>query len=145
MEPRLTHYLGYGKGQAPKREADQLRENHRNGTSKKTLLSEDGKLEIEYRGIGSRRFEPQFIRKGQKRFGGCDSKIIAMYAQGMTVREIKALLEEQYKVEVSADLISTVTDSVLEDVLEWQNRPLETMYPVIFFDALGSKSATKER
>ena len=62
-----------------------------------------------------------------------------MYAQGMTVREIKAFLEEQYKVEVSADLISTVTDSVLDDVLEWQNRPLEVMYSVVFFDALRVK------
>jgi putative transposase len=62
-----------------------------------------------------------------------------MYAQGMTVREIKRFLEEQYKVEVSADLISTVTDSVMDDVLEWQNRPLERMYPVVFFDALRVK------
>jgi putative transposase len=84
-------------------------------------------------------FEPQFIRKGQRRFGGFDAKIIAMYAQGMTVREIKLFLEEQYKVEVSADLISTVTDSVLDDVLKWQNRPLEKMYPVVFFDALRVK------
>ena len=78
-------------------------------------------------------------RKGQRRFGGFDQKIIAMYAQGMTVREIQRFLEEQYKVEVSADLISTVTDSVLEDVVEWQNRPLESMYPVVFFDALRVK------
>src|ERR1700719_2796323 len=84
-------------------------------------------------------FEPQFIRKGQKRFGGCDTKIIAMYAQGMTVREIKRFLEEQYKVEVSSDLISTVTDSVLEDVIEWQHRPLDPMYAVVFFDALRVK------
>jgi putative transposase len=63
----------------------------------------------------------------------------AMYAQGMTVREIKRFLEEQYKVEVSVDLISTVTDSVMEDVIEWQNRPLEAMYPVVFFDALRVK------
>src|SRR6267378_1284667 len=84
-------------------------------------------------------FEPQFIRKGQKRFGGFDTKIIAMYAQGMTVREIKRFLEEQYKVEISTDLISTVTDSILEDVIEWQNRPLEPMYPVVFFDALRVK------
>ena len=84
-------------------------------------------------------FEPQFIRKGQKRFGGFDTKIIAMYAQGMTVREIKRFLEEQYKVEVSSDLISAVTDSVLEDVIEWKARPLESMYPVVFFDALRVK------
>ena len=135
----LTHYLGYAKGEAPKQEEGQRRENHRNGSSKKTLISEEGKLEIEVARDRSGEFEPQFIRKGQKRFGGFDTKIIAMYAQGMTVREIKRFLEEQYKVEVSTDLISTVTDSVLEDVIEWQNRPLEPMYPVVFFDALRVK------
>ena len=135
----MSHYLGYEKGQAPKVGAEQKRENHRNGTSKKTLVSEDGKLEIEVPRDRSGEFEPQFIRKGQRRFGGFDSKIIALYAQGMTVREIKAFLEEQYKVEISADLISTVTDSVLDDVVEWQNRPLEKMYPVVFFDALRVK------
>ncbi len=88
----------------------------------------------------NRRVEPQFIRKGQKRFGGFDTKIIAMYAQGMTVREIKRFLEEQYKVEVSADLISTVTASVMEDVVEWQNRPLEPMYAVVFFDRFKSQN-----
>jgi putative transposase len=129
----MTHYLGYKKGQAPKVEADQKRENHRNGTSKKTILSDDGELEIEVPRDQAGEFEPQFIRKGQRRFGGFYSKIIAMYAQGMTVCEIKAFLEEQYKVEVSADLISAVTDSVIEDVLEWQNRPVERVYPVVFF------------
>ena len=135
----MTHYLGYEKGHAPKLEGDQERENHRNGRSKKTLLSEEGKLEIEVPRDRAGEFEPQFIRKGQRRFGGFDSKIIAMYARGMTVREIKAFLEDQYKVEVSTDLISVVTDSVSEDVLEWQNRPLEKMYPVVFFDALRVK------
>ncbi|HEX4201898.1 MAG TPA: IS256 family transposase [Chthoniobacterales bacterium] len=135
----MTHYLGYEKGHAPTVPAEEKRENHRNGTSKKTLVSEDGKLEIEVPRDRAGEFEPQFVRKGQRRFGGFDSKIIAMYAQGMTVREIKAFLEEQYKVEISADLISTVTDSVLDDVVEWQNRPLEKMYPVVFFDALRVK------
>jgi putative transposase len=135
----MTHYLGYEKGQAPQREEDKKQKNHRNGTSKKTLLSEDGKLEIEVPRDRTGEFDPQFIRKGQRRFGGFDQKIIAMYAQGMTVREIQRFLEEQYKVEVSADLISTVTGSVLEDVVEWQNRPLESMYPVVFFDALRVK------
>src|SRR5467141_2652291 len=135
----MTHYLGYEKGQAPQLKADQERETHRNGTSKKTIVSEDGKLAIEVPRDRAGEFEPQFIRKGQRRFGGFDSKIIAMYAQGMTVREIKAFLEEQYKVEVSADLISTVTDSIIDDILEWQNRPLERMYPVVFFDALRVK------
>ncbi|VVM06961.1 hypothetical protein MAMC_01378 [Methylacidimicrobium cyclopophantes] len=135
----MTHHLGYEKGQVPKMEAGRKRENHRNGTSKKTLVSEDGKLEIEVPRDRTGEFEPQFIRKGQRRFRGFDSKIIGMYAQGMTVREIQAFLEEQYKVEVSADLICTVTDSVWEDVLEWQSRPLERMYPVVFFDALRVK------
>ena len=135
----MTHYLGYEKGQAPPRDENQKPKNYRNGTSKKTLLSEDGKLEIEVPRDRTGQFDPQFIRKGQRRFGGFDQKIIAMYAQGMTVREIQRFLEEQYKVEVSADLISTVTDSVWEDVLEWQNRPLEPMYPVVFFDALRVK------
>ena len=136
----MTHYVGYEKGhQAPKLEAKQERTHHRNGTSKKTILSEEGKLEIEVPRDRTGEFEPQFIRKGQRRFGGFDSKIIAMYAQGMSLREIKRFLEEQYKVEVSADLISTVTDSVMEDVVEWQNRPLERMYPVVFFDALRVK------
>jgi putative transposase len=135
----MTHYLGYERGQAPKLESEEKRENHRNGTSKKTLVSEGGKLEIEVPRDRAGDFEPQFIRKGQRRFGGFDTKIIAMYAQGMTVREIKAFLEQQYKVEVSADLISTITDSVREDVVEWQNRPLEKMYPLVFFDALRVK------
>jgi len=135
----MTHYLGYEKGQAPQQQEGKKRDNYRNGTSKKTLLSEDGKLEIEVPRDRTGEFDPQFIRKGQRRFGGFDQKIIAMYAQGMTVREIQRFLEEQYKVEVSADLISTVTDSVLEDVVEWQNRPLESMYPVVFFDALRVK------
>ena len=88
------------------------------------------------RGIELESLNRSSSAKGQKRFGGFDTKIIAMYAQGMTVRENKRFLEEQYKVEVSSDLISTVTDSVLEDVIEWQNRPLDPMYPVVFFDAL---------
>src|SRR5882762_2468124 len=139
LSGEMTHYLGYAKGEAPKLEEGQVRQNHRNGGSKKTLVSEDGNLEIEVPRDRAAEFEPQFIRKGQKRFGGFDSKIIAMYAQGMTVREIKAFLEEQYKVEVSADLISTVTDSIIDDILEWRNRPLERMYPVVFFDALRVK------
>jgi putative transposase len=103
------------------------------------LISEGGHLAIEVPRDRAGEFEPQFIRKGQKRFGGFDAKIIAMYAQGMSVREIRRFLEEQYKVEVSHDLISVVTDSVIEDALEWQNRPLDAMYPVVFFDALRVK------
>ena len=130
----LTHHLGYAKGEAPE-EVD----NHRNGYSKKTVVGEDGAMEIEVPRDRSGSFEPILIAKGQKRFEGFDEKIIAMYARGMTVREIQGFLLDHYKVEVSADFISTVTDSVLEAVVEWQNRPLERSYPVIYFDALRVK------
>ena len=122
----LTHHLGYAKGEAPE-EID----NHRNGYSKKTVVGEDGAMEIEVPRDRSGSFEPLLIAKGQKRFEGFDEKIIAMYARGMTVREIAGFLLDHHKVEVSADFISTVTDSVLEAVVEWQNRPLERSYPVI--------------
>ena len=95
------------------------------------------KIEVPRDRSGS--FEPLLIAKGQKRFEGFDEKIIAMYARGMTVREIQGFLLDQYKVEVSADFISTVTNSVLEAVVEWQNRPLERSYPVVYFDALRVK------
>jgi transposase-like protein len=130
----LTHHLGYAKGEAPE-EID----NHRNGYSKKTVVGEDGAMEIEVPRDRSGSFEPLLIAKGQKRFEGFDEKIIAMYARGMTVREIAGFLLDHYKVEVSADFISTVTDSVLEAVVEWQNRPLERSYPVVYFDALRVK------
>jgi putative transposase len=87
----MNHYLRYEKGQAPKLEAGQERQNHRNGTSKKTLISEEGNLEIEVPRDRTGDFEPQFIAKGQRRFGGFDNKIIAMYAQGMTVRSDQTL------------------------------------------------------
>ena len=97
----MTHYLGYEKGQAPPRDEDQKPKNHRNGTSKKILLSEDGKLEIQVPRDRTGEFDPQFIRKGQRRFGGFDQKIIAMMPKGW---EIQRFLEEQYKVEVWTDL-----------------------------------------
>jgi len=91
-----------------RRENGKKRDNHRNGTSKKTLLSKEGKLEIEIPQDRTGEFDPQFVRKGQRRFGGFDQKIIAMYAQGMMVREIQRFLEEQYKVGSRPDLISTL-------------------------------------
>ncbi len=84
-------------------------------------------------------FEPQIIKKGQRRFDGFDDKIISMYARGMSVREIRGHLEELYGVEVSPDLISRVTDEVMDEVREWQTRPLDEVYPIIIFDALRVK------
>ena len=84
-------------------------------------------------------FEPRLIGKHERRFTGFDDKVIALYARGLTVREIQAFLKESYAVEVSPDLISAVTDAVLEEVTAWQTRPLELLYPVVFFDALRVK------
>ena len=130
----LTHHLGYAKGEAPGEAG-----NHRNGYSSKRVLGEGGEMEIAVPRDRQGSFEPLLIGKGQKRFEGFDEKIIAMYARGMTVREIQGFLLDQYRVEVSPDFISTVTDGVMEEVSEWQNRPLERSYPVVFFDALRVK------
>ena len=131
----LTHHLGYAKGGSPTEEGG----NCRNGTSAKMVVGEGGKVEIAIPRDRQSTFEPRLIAKGQKRFEGFDEKIIALYARGMTVREIQGLLLDQYHVEVGHDFISTVTDAVLAEVVEWQNRPLERMYPIIFFDALRVK------
>lgn len=131
----LTHHLGYAAG------ADKPSEgkNHRNGASGKTVLTKDGPLRIEVPRDRSGSFEPLLIPKHERRFTGFDDKIVAMYARGMTVREIQGFLAEQYGTEVSPDLISSVTDAVMSEVTAWQARALEPMYPVVFFDALRVK------
>jgi transposase-like protein len=131
----LTHHLGYARGGAP----EEAEGNCRNGTSAKTLIGEGGEVTIAVPRDRHSTFEPRLIAKGQKRFAGFDEKIIAMYARGMTVREIQGLLQDQYHVDVGHDFISTVTDAVLGEVVEWQNRPLERLYPIVFFDALRVK------
>lgn len=113
--------------------------NHRNGYSKKTVLTETSKIDIKVPRDREGSFDPKLIARYQRRFPGFDEKIVSMYARGMTVREIQGHLIEIYGLEVSPDLISTVTDAVLETVAEWQNRPLEAMYPLVFFDALRVK------
>ena len=113
--------------------------NHRNGVSAKTVATDEGTVRIEVPRDRHGSFEPLLIPKHERRFTGFDDKIIAMYARGMTVREIQAFIEEQYGVEVSPELISTVTDAVMSEVKAWQARPLESMYPVVFFDALRVK------
>jgi len=117
--------------------------NHRNGYSKKTVLTETSKIDIKVPRDREGTFDPKLIQRYQRRFPGFDEKIVSMYARGMTVREIQGHLLDLYGLEVSPDLVSTITDAVLETVAEWQNRPLEAMYPLIFFDALASKSATR--
>lgn len=131
----LTHHLGYAAG-ATKPE---LTTNHRNGTSGKTVITDDGPVSIEVPRDREGTFEPQLIGKHERRFTGFDDKIIALYARGLTVREIQAFLHEAYAVEVSPDLISTVTDAIVAEVTAWQSRPLDPLYPVVFFDALRVK------
>lgn len=131
----LSHHLGYPPGAAKTEDAS----NHRNGASGKTVLTEDGPLRIEVPRDREGSFEPVLIPKHERRFTGFDDKIVAMYARGMTVREIQGFLAEQYGTEVSPEFISSVTDAVMAEVGAWQSRPLEPMYPVIFFDALRVK------
>jgi putative transposase len=131
----LTHHLGY----APRGAKPEDTTNHRNGTSGKTVLTDDGPLPLEVPRDRDGSFEPRLIGKHERRFTGFDDKVIALYARGLTVREIQAFLREMYGVDVSPDLISTVTDGVVAEVTAWQARPLEPMYPVVFFDALRVK------
>ena len=131
----LSHHLGYALGSTRPEEAA----NQRNGKSAKTVLTEDGPLRIEVPRDRAGSFEPILIPKHERRFTGFDDKIVAMYARGMTVREIQGFLAEQYGTEVSPEFISSVTDAVMAEVTAWQGRPLEPMYPVVFFDALRVK------
>jgi putative transposase len=131
----LTHHLGYPPGGTKPEDTT----NHRNGTSGKRVLTDDGPLAIDVPRDREGSFEPPLIAKHERRFAGFDDKILALYARGLTVREIQAFLAEMYAVEVSPDLISTVTDAVVAEVTAWQGRPLEPMYPVVYFDALRVK------
>ena len=110
--------------------------NRHNGRSQKTVLTGTSKVTLDIPRDRAGTFDPQLIAKYQRRFPDFDEKIISMYARGMTVREIRGHLQELYGIEVSPDLISTVTDAVLEEVSEWQNRPLDACYAIVFFDAI---------
>lgn len=135
LEAELTHHLGYPKNSPEGKNTG----NSRNGKSAKTLKTDQGELTITTPRDRNSGFSPQIVKKGQRRFTGFDDKILSMYARGMTTRDIQAHLEDIYGVEVSADLISTVTDQILEEVKEWQNRPLEALYPIVYFDAVWLK------
>src|SRR4051812_48403922 len=131
----LSEHLGYEKGDPAGRGSG----NSRNGYSSKTVLGDDGAVEIAVPRDRNGSFAPQIVPKGQTRLDGFDDRIISLYARGLSVREIQGHLQELYGIEVSPDLISRVTDAVLDEVREWQSRPLDPLYPVIFFDALRVK------
>jgi putative transposase len=129
----LTGHLGY----APHERAGTG--NARNGTTSKRLITEAGSVELDVPRDRAGTFEPRIVRKGQRRLDGIDKLVISLYARGMTVRDIQAHLGEIYEVDVSPDLISKITDAVLDEVKEWQARPLDSVYPVIFLDAIVCK------
>jgi len=135
MSAELTEHLGYKPHQEPPGGTG----NTRNGSTTKTLATEHGPVEVRTPRDRNSSFEPQIVRKGQRRFEGFDDKILALYSRGLSTRDIEAHLAEIYGVKVGRDLISRVTDAVLDDVREWQQRPLDDVYPVIFLDALVLK------
>ncbi len=132
MGAEMNLHLGYPLGQ-PKPPGQA---NERNGASGKTVITDRGPVRVDVPRDRDGSFEPILIPKHERRFTGFDERIIAMYARGMSVREIQGFLAEHYGTEVSPDFISSVTDEVMAEALSWQSRPLETMYPVVFFDAL---------
>ena len=135
LEAEMATHLGYGKHEPAAKSSG----NRRNGKSKKTLKGEFGEIEITTPRDREATFEPRIIEKGQTRMAGLDTKILSMYARGMTTRDIQGHLEEIYGVEVSPTLISNVTDAVLDEVRTWQARPLDAVYPIVFLDALVVK------
>jgi putative transposase len=135
LQAEMSGHLGYDKHDPSGRGSG----NSRNGTGSKTLKTELGAVEIEVPRDRDGTFEPQLVKKRQTRFKGFDEKIVALYARGMTVRDIQGHLEELYGVEVSPDLISRATSAVMEDVLAWQGRPLDPVYPIVYLDALVVK------
>ena len=134
-----NNVLDVNKAQESNSDQDKLPPNKRNGTTKKTVITDLGEIDLNVPRDRNSTFEPISVPKRERRIKGIDDKIISMYARGMSTREISSHLEELYGVGVSAEFISHVTESVLEDVKEWQNRPLDACYPVVFFDALRVK------
>ena len=131
LEAEMSHHLGYEKNEQSKSAG-----NYRNGSSSKKLLTDQGDLEVNIPRDRHGNFEPKLVGKYQRRLAGFDDKILSLYARGMTVREIQGHIEEIYQTEVSPDLISTVTDEVMNEVETWQTRPLDAVYPILYLDAI---------
>ena len=136
LAAELTHHL---KSETAAAGSERKPGNHRNGTSAKTVMTPNGALPLDIPRDRLSTFDPLLVAKHQRRLPGFDDKVIAMYARGMTVREVQAHLLEIYGLEVSPQLISTITDEVIEEVAQWQARPLDPLYPIVYFDALRLK------
>ena len=136
LEGEMDHHLNYPKhDKAPK-----PTHNRRNGHYAKTVIAGDDTLDLSIPRDREGEFEPQLVPKGVRQFDGFDDKVISLYARGMTMREIQAHLYEIYGTEVSHELISSVTDKVMDEVLAWQNRPLDSLYPIVFLDCIHVKT-----
>jgi len=135
LKGELTHHLGYDKYESKGRNSG----NSRNGGYPRQVLTDDEQLTVDMPRDRAGSFDPEILPKGQTRFDGFDDKIISLYARGMTTREITAHLKEIYQVDVSPNLISNVTEAVMAEVREWQDRPLDAVYPILFVDALMIK------
>lgn len=141
MHAELDDHLGYEKHDI----ASKTSENSRNGYSSKTLKGNFGEMEIETPRDRNSTFEPQIIRKGQTRITSLDEQILALYAKGMTTRDIASTFKEMYDADVSHTLISKVTDAVMDEVIAWQARPLEAVYPIIYLDCIVVKCHQDKR
>ena len=139
LDAELTDHLGYSKHEKT------LSKNSRNGYSKKSIQSDHGTHEISVPRDRDGTFEPELITKGQRRFTGFDDKIVALYARGLSTEDIKGQLQELYQVDLSTSLISNVTASVLDEVKAWQNRPLESVYPILYLDCIVVKVREDKR
>ena len=141
MNAEMKDHLGYEKHQVENKKTA----NSRNGNSKKTVITEIGDIDINIPRDRNADYEPKIIRKNQRRFEGFDGKIISMYGRGMTTRDIQGHLKDIYGVDVSPELVSEVTNAIMDDVREWQNRPLDNIYPIVFLDAISVKGRTDGR
>lgn len=139
LKAEMRHELGYAEGERPAAEQT----NRRNGTSEKTLRTSHGPVTIEVPRDREGAFEPEIVGKHQRHFDGFDDKIVSMYARGLSTRDIRAHLAEIYGVDVSADLVSRVTDAVIDELRAWQSRPLERVYLIVYVDALVLKIRDK--
>ena len=136
LEAEMEHHLGYAKHDPAGKKSG----NSRNGKTSKTVRSVHGEIELEVPRDRNSTFEPRLVKKSEKQLGGFDERIISLYARGMSTRDIQAHFEEAYDVEVSPTFISQVTNAVLDEVKIWQQRPLNTVYPIVYLDCLVVRS-----
>lgn len=141
LKAEMNHHLGYNKSEPEGQHSG----NSRNGYSVKKLKGDHGEIELQTPRDRNASFEPQLIKKRQTRITGMDDQILSLYAKGMSTRDIVAAFEDMYGVEISAGLVSQVTNAVMEQVVEWQNRPLDAVYPIVYLDCIVLKIRQDKR